>query len=305
MSCRLLLVRLLIAGAVSAVSGACVLAQDDGPGPIPVTGRIVELGEVDGSGPLEVRGGEGVQGDRGAEPGAIPTHPIEVLQKMGFWLVPFVTASIIALWFAIERMVVLRRTRVIPSNFVEPFLDSLEQRRLDEATAVDLCEKNASPISAVFLHGVRKWGRPGVEVEQAIIDGGERQVGQLRRHLRVLNGVATVTPLIGLLGTVIGMIQAFNDIASSGAMGKADQLAAGIAIALLTTAFGLAIAIPSLVMFMYLSGKVESLVLEMDELAQRVVQRVSAEALSAGTAPRTRSAGSGESSERRSAKVSR
>ncbi len=194
-------------------------------------------------------------------------------------------ASIIALWFAIERMVVLRRTRVIPPNFVEPFLDSLEQRKLDEANATDLCEKNASPIAAVFLHGVHKWGRPSVEVEQAIIDGGERQVGQLRKHLRVLNGVATVTPLIGLLGTVIGMIQAFNDIASSGAMGKADQLAAGIAIALLTTAFGLAIAIPSLIMFMYLSGKVENLVIEMDELAQRVVRQISAEAVASRRRP--------------------
>ncbi len=258
-------------------TAAPLLAQDDGP--VPVTGPIVELDELPMDSPLEVRGGEPVDLDKTGSSSGIPTHPIEILQKMGIWLVPFLMASVIALWFAIERMVVLRRTRVIPPNFVEPFLDSLEQRKLDEANATDLCEKNASPIAAVFLHGVHKWGRPSVEVEQAIIDGGERQVGQLRKHLRVLNGVATVTPLIGLLGTVIGMIQAFNDIASSGAMGKADQLAAGIAIALLTTAFGLAIAIPSLIMFMYLSGKVESLVIEMDELAQRVVRQVSAEGL--------------------------
>ncbi len=278
----------VLAVAVLLVAGVELCAQDDGPTPIPVTGPIVDLSEVPFDGPLEVRGGEAGDGSNAASSGAIPTHPIEILQKMGVWLVPFLMASVIALWFAIERMVVLRRTRVIPPDFVEPFLDSLEQRKLDEANATDLCEKNASPIAVVFLHGVHKWGRPGVEVEQAIIDGGERQVAQLRRHLRVLNGVATVTPLIGLLGTVIGMIQAFNDIASSGAMGKADQLAAGIAIALLTTAFGLAIAIPSLIMFMYLSGKVESLVIEMDELAQRVVRQVSAEGLAAKRRPAVR-----------------
>ena len=278
-------------------------AQDDGP--VPVTGPIVELNEIPVGSPLEVRGGETADQDAPATSSGIPTHPIEILQKMSFWLIPFVMASIIALWFAIERMVVLRRTRVIPPNFVEPFLDSLEQRKLDETNATDLCEKNASPIAAVFLHGVHKWGRPSVEVEQAIIDGGERQVSQLRKHLRVLNGVATVTPLIGLLGTVIGMIQAFNDIASSGAMGKADQLAAGIAIALLTTAFGLAIAIPSLIMFMYLSGKVESLVIEMDELAQRVVRQISVEALTAKRRPVGRARSSAEDADHKAGTVAR
>ena len=128
----------------------------------------------------------------------------------------------------------------------------------------------------MFEHGIRKWGHPSFEVEQAIIDGGERQIGQLRRHLKVLNGVATVTPLLGLLGTVVGMIEAFNEIASAAAMGKADQLAAGIAMALLTTAIGLAIAIPSLIMYMYLSGRVESLVIEMDDLSMQVVRSISA-----------------------------
>jgi biopolymer transport protein ExbB len=211
------------------------------------------------------------------ESSGIPTHPIQIFEQMGYWVAPFLAASIIAVWFAIERVVVLRQSRVIPADFVKTFLDSVKAGRLDADTALKLCEKNGSSIAAVFAHGVRKWGRPSVEVEQAIIDGGERQVGQLRRHLRVLNGVATVTPLLGLLGTVVGMIQAFNDIATAGAMGNANQLAAGIAMALLTTAFGLAIAIPSLIMYMYLCGRVEALVMEMDELAQNVVHLVCAE----------------------------
>lgn len=260
-----------------------VQAQDTGPTPIP-------------SSPPTETSSPGISADsatavEAAEKSGIPTHPVEIIQQMSGWLVPFLIASIISVWFTIERVVVLRRSRVIPRSFVEPFLDDLHKGKLDAATAVSQCRKNDSPVAAVFLHGVQKWGRPCVEVEQAVIDGGERQIGQLRRHLRVLNGVATVTPLLGLLGTVVGMIQAFNDIASAGAMGKADQLAAGIAMALLTTAFGLAIAIPSLIMYMYLSGRVEALVMEMDELSQKVVRQVSAEGLAtrpvAKSLPRT------------------
>jgi len=229
--------------------------------------------------------------------GGIPTTPIEVIAQLRWWIVPFVVASIVAVWFSIERLVVLRRSRVIPRPFVERFLKHLEEGLLDPESALSLCEENGSPVAEVFAHGVRKWGKPSVEIEQAIIDGGERQVSQLRKHLRVLNGVATVTPLLGLLGTVVGMIKAFNDIATVGAMGRPEQLAVGIAIALLTTAFGLAIAIPSLIMYLYLAGRVDSLVSEMDLLAQNVVQLISAEALSGGPIPLQRRASgpSGES----------
>lgn len=255
-------------------------AQDTGPTPIP-SSPVAET-------PTPETTPESAADDKAAVKSGIPTHPVEIIEQMSGWLVPFLIASVISVWFTIERVVVLRRSRVIPRHFVEPFLENLHKGKLDPATAVSQCRKNDSPVAAVFLHGVEKWGRPCVEVEQAVIDGGERQIGHLRRHLRVLNGVATVTPLLGLLGTVVGMIQAFNDIASAGAMGKADQLAVGIAMALLTTAFGLAIAIPSLIMYMYLSGRVEALVMEMDELSQKVVRQVSAEGLAAKPVSKTR-----------------
>ncbi|MEX0718470.1 MAG: MotA/TolQ/ExbB proton channel family protein [Planctomycetaceae bacterium] len=202
-----------------------------------------------------------------------------------FFIAAFAFASMIALWFAVERLVVLRSGRVIPRAFVDRFLQHLEGGKLDPASALKLCEENGSPVAMIFAHAVRKWGKPSVEIEQATIDGGERQVSQLRKHLRVLNGVATVTPLVGLLGTVWGMILAFSDIASSDAMGKAEELAAGIVLALLTTAAGLSIAIPSLVVYMYLAGRVDALVMEMDHLAQNVVYLISSEALS-GRVPR-------------------
>jgi biopolymer transport protein ExbB len=194
---------------------------------------------------------------------------------------PFVVASLIAIWFSVERAVVLRRGRVIPKPFVERFLNLLRVGQLDARSAVELCEQNGSPVATIFAYGVRKWGKPSVEVEQAIIDGGERQVAQLRKHLRIINGVATVSPLIGLLGTVIGMMMAFFDLAGSEGGNRAQELAVGIVTALSTTALGLAIAIPCLIIYMYLAGRIDNLVMEMDELAQQVVNLISAEGLAA------------------------
>jgi biopolymer transport protein ExbB len=214
------------------------------------------------------------------KPSAIPRTPQEVIKAMGpVFTGAFVVASVIALWSAIERLLMLRRRRVIPRAFVDRFLMHLRTGRMDKVEAITICQQNRSPVADVFLHGVRKWGKPSVEIEQAVIDGGERQIGLLKKRLRLLNGVATVTPLIGLLGTVVGMIEAFNDIATADAMGQAQELAGGIALALLTTAVGLFIAIPALVAYMYLAGRMDSLVLEMDRLGQELVHLISADAL--------------------------
>lgn len=202
---------------------------------------------------------------------------------------PFLVASLIAIWFGVERLVVLRRSRVIPRPFVERFLNLLRLGQLDPASALALCEDNDSPVAHVFAHGVRKWGKPSVEVEQAIIDGGERQVAHLRKHLRIINSVATVTPLIGLLGTVIGMMIAFFDLAGSDGGNRAQELAVGIVTALSTTALGLAIAIPCLILYTCLAARIDNLVMEMDELAQQVVNFISAEGLAANPPVRPRS----------------
>jgi biopolymer transport protein ExbB len=215
---------------------------------------------------------------------SIPTRLSETFVSGGLLMWPIAGCSIVALAFAAERLVVLRRRRVIPKDFVKRFLDHLEQGNLDRDAALQLCQENGSPMAEVFAHGVRKWGKPSVEVEQAIIDGGERQVGQLRSHLRILNAVATITPLLGLLGTVFGMIMCFNQIATSSAMGKSEQLAGGIGVALITTAAGLTVAIPSLMLYMYFAGRVDALVMEMDAWAQKVVNLISAEALTAHSA---------------------
>ena len=217
----------------------------------------------------------------------IPSDLWGIIQAGGPVMIPLGLCSLIAVAFGMERMVILRRGRVIPRDFVVRFIDHLEQGQLDRQSALEVCEQNGSPVAAVFAQGVRKWGKPAVEVEQSIIDGGERQVSHLRKNLRVLNAVSTVSPLLGLFGTVVGMIMCFNQIASSSAMGKAEQLAGGIGVALITTAAGLAIAIPALILYMYLVGRVDALVMEMDELAQRVVNLISAEGLANPPVPKT------------------
>ncbi len=215
-----------------------------------------------------------------ATPSAIPSSPQEIVSAVGWpFAIVFAVASIVAVCCAVDRLVVLRHRRVIPKAFVDRFLQHLRSGRMDKPNAIAVCQQDGSPMADVFLHGVRKWGKPSVEIEQAVIDGGERQISQLKKRLRVLNGVATVSPLIGLLGTVIGMIQAFNRIAQSNAMGQAEQLAGGIAMALLTTAIGLFIAIPALTAYMYLAGKIDALVVEMDRLGQELVHLISGEAL--------------------------
>ncbi|HWL10349.1 MAG TPA: MotA/TolQ/ExbB proton channel family protein [Planctomicrobium sp.] len=202
---------------------------------------------------------------------------LQMIGSLSYFSVPFAIATLLAIWFITERVVILRRGRVIPRPFVGRFLKLLEDGELTRDEALQICEENGSPVAAVFASGVRKWGKPSVEVEQAIIDGGERETNVLRTHLRLINGIATISPLIGLLGTVWGMLESFDKIASAGAMGNTQELAGGIALALVTTAVGLLIAIPCLTAYMYLAGRIDHLVMEMDDLGQRVVQIISAE----------------------------
>ena len=118
------------------------------------------------------------------------------------------------------------------------------------------------------------------------MDAGERLGNRLRKYLKLFNGISTITPLLGLLGTVIGMIQSFNAIVVTGAMGKPELLAAGISQALVTTGAGLTVAIPALVAYIYFSSRVDKLLMEIDEHGQQLVQAVCAERV--GRLKRTR-----------------
>jgi biopolymer transport protein ExbB len=214
-----------------------------------------------------------------AEP-TIPTQSLfDTLLAGGPLMIPILLASFAMLLIVFERTFSLRRRRVVPKLFVERFLLQLREGALDRHEALERCEDEFSHIARVFAAAVRKWGKPAVEVEQAVLDEGERIANVLRRYLRVLNGVSTVSPLLGLLGTVWGMIQAFNVIATSPAMGRAEMLAGGISVALITTAAGLLVAIPALIFYLYFVGRVDALVMEIDHQGQEIVNLISMEAL--------------------------
>ena len=222
-----------------------------------------------------------------AEPEAIPTRNLlGIIKDGGILMIPLLCCSFVLTIFIFERAISLRRGRVIPGPFVKRFIHQLKEGQLDREQAIGLCEGNDSPVAKIFGAAVRKWGRPAVEVEQAIIDAGERATNDLRRYLRVFNGIATVGPLLGLLGTVFGMIQSFNDISTSEAMGRPELLAKGISEALLTTATGLTIAIPALTLYWFFVSRVDRLVMDIDALGQEVVNVISAEAIQEANTPR-------------------
>jgi biopolymer transport protein ExbB len=192
-------------------------------------------------------------------------------------MIPIAICSLLLLAFVFERMISLRYGRVIPRAFVTQFRQQMQDGELDRESAMELCQQDGSPVAEVFAGAARKWGRPAVEIEQAIIDSGERVANGLRKYLRVLNGIATVTPLLGLLGTVVGMIRAFNDIATADALGRPEMLAKGISEALLTTAAGLSVAIPALICYLWFVSRVDRLIIEIDALGLEVVNAISAE----------------------------
>ncbi len=208
----------------------------------------------------------------------IPTRDLwDIIQDGGLLMIPLAICSLMLVTLIFERTISLRRGRIIPRPFVRRFLEQIRDGELDRESALALCDENGSPVATVFAGAVRKWGRPGVEVEQAIIDSGERATNGLRRYLRIFNGIATISPLLGLLGTVVGMIRAFNAIATSDAMGRPELLANGISQALLTTAAGLSVAIPALIFYMLFVSRVDRLIIDIDALAQQLVNLISAE----------------------------
>lgn len=217
--------------------------------------------------------------DRG-EPAAGSARTIwDMVSAGGPLVIPILLCSFVLVAVVFERMVSLRRRRVIPRVFVERFLLQVSEGAIDKTDALERCAQNSSLIARVFEAAVWKWGKPAVEIEQAVLDEGERVANEMRRYLRVINGVSTVCPLFGLLGTVLGMMQSFEVISKSAAMGRAELLAGGIGSALISTAAGLSVAIPALILYLWLVGRVDGLVIEIDRLGQTVVHMISAEGI--------------------------
>jgi len=205
----------------------------------------------------------------------------------GILMIPLGVCSLIVLALSMERLITLRRSRVIPKPFVRRFTECVEDGQLSYEEATAICDEFDCPVAEVFQAAVRRWGRPMLEIEQAVIDAGDRVGDSLKRFLRVFHAISNVTPLIGLLGTVLGMIAAFETISGPEASvggGPSGTLAAGISTALMTTAGGLTVAIPAYLAYMYFSAKSDGYLAEIDKLCQRVIDCISAEGLEGGGA---------------------
>lgn len=203
--------------------------------------------------------------------------PREVMERGGPLMWPILVCSIVTLTFGLERLAALRRRRAVAPAFARRLLEQLKDGRLDAAGAIGVCQLHPSPMASIFAAGLRQRGRPVGEIEHAISEAGAREAVLLRRNLRALSGSGNIATLLGLLGTVLGMIEAFNDVAAHQGLGRAEVLANGIAQALLTTAFGLAVAIPSSFLYAFLAGRVERLLFEMDGWAADLVEWIRAD----------------------------
>jgi len=193
----------------------------------------------------------------------------EVLREGGILMIPIALCSVLVVAYAVERLLGLRRRRVAPPKLVRQLTEAVEQGRVPDA--LSLCESSRSPFASVAGAGLRLHGHAlRLEVEKAMEDAGQREVARLRRNVRPLATIASLAPLLGLLGTIIGMIEAFNVVAGGG-IGKQEHLAGGISKALVTTGAGLTVAIPALALYHYFTARIQNLVLLVDERCSRLV----------------------------------
>ncbi len=188
--------------------------------------------------------------------------------KGGVLMIPIALCSIIALAIFLERLWSLRRSRVIPRDFLIEIEDLIRREKIPEA--ITRCRKDNSSMANIILVGIRNFGKRREIVKESIEEIGRREAAILERYINVVGTIAAIAPLLGLLGTVFGMIKAFNVISIQG-VGNPSSLAGGISEALITTAAGLVVAIPTFVLYRYLANKADALIVEMEENSIRMV----------------------------------
>lgn len=198
----------------------------------------------------------------------------ELFEQGGALMWAILVASVVGGAVFMERLWSLQRSKVLPRAFVDRIRALVSKRKTSEAQL--LCEENGSSIAMLMAAAIRAYGQQKgrAEIKEAVEEVGNREVARLDRNVEIVGTVASVTPLMGLLGTVIGMIFVFRDFVESyksGIVGP-DTFAQGIWQALITTAFGLTIAIPMLMAYKFLQGRNDRLIVEMEEDAMGVVE---------------------------------
>jgi biopolymer transport protein ExbB len=231
-------------------------------------------------------GGSGVAVSPSPRAGVDRQTLLRLLFDAHVMLWPLALCSVLTLGFALERFLALRRRRVVPAEFVDRFLERLASGKLDQERALELCRAHDSPAARIFGQVVKSWGQPGALIRQNLSFDAAGEILEMKRNLRVLSAMATIGPLLGLLGTVVGIIQSFDALGGKVGPSRGEALAQGISLALVATAFGLAIAIVAVAVYAFLMSRIDLLVRELDEKTRQVIELVSAEAARAGSVDR-------------------
>jgi len=249
----------------AAEADAAAAAAADEPGP---SGDVdpVAAAEAD----LAAEEGETEGDDADAAAGAELLEEINILEllvKGGHLMWPIAVMSLLVVTFGTERALGLRRRKVLPPELIAGLGKLAGQKGgLDPRQAYKLCQQFPSTAAAVIKAMLLKVGRPHTELEHAVAEANEREAARLYTNVRWLSLAAGVSPLLGLLGTVWGMIQAFFVTANlPTGVNKAEHLANGIYVALVTTFAGLAVAIPAAVLAHFYEGRIQKLLRELDE----------------------------------------
>jgi len=189
---------------------------------------------------------------------------LEIVLAGGWLMAPIVLCSVLAVGIILERFVALRSTRVVPPAVLAQVRQWAAHHELDAKHIEQL--RRSSPLGQVLAAALDNRRRNRDIIKEAVEDSGRFVVYELERFLNTLGTIAGITPLLGLLGTVVGMIKVFSAIMTSG-VGNPSELAGGISEALITTAAGLTVAIPSYFFYRYFRGRVRAYVLQMEQQA--------------------------------------
>jgi len=197
---------------------------------------------------------------------------LSFFEKGGFMMYPILFASVLMLGIAIERSYNLRKKNIINADFLQSVRDQWDWK--DTQKTLRLCNAYDNALSRILKVGLLRVGGKLDEIERAIDGAGQHEASLMNSNLRVLGAVANITPMMGLLGTVFGMIKAFNVISLSGT-GNPGLVASGISEALITTAAGMVVGIPALALYHYFRGKIDRYIFEMEEISFQLVEELS------------------------------
>jgi biopolymer transport protein ExbB len=195
---------------------------------------------------------------------------LAILHAAGWPIWLLLIASLIAMTLIIERLLFLRRGRILPANLLQEVIRVYHNGKIN-ADVVQKLEQN-SPLGRVLAAGLRNVNAPRDVMKESIEEAGRGTAHDLERFLTTLGTIATLAPLMGLFGTVVGMIEIFGSQNGSGA--NPVQLAHGISVALYNTGFGLAIAMPALVFYRHFRALVDSFIVDMEQQAVKFVDTV-------------------------------